>query len=471
MATPTADSYVADAGATVSAGRSLSSSGLDYVLDLLEAAPAESWVQLNADTNTFGSVGPPNDLRANYGGIPAPTEPIQGVWPSFAWDPIDHRIILWGGGHANTSANEVYEWRCDTREWHLSFHASEMVQVNSFPTFRSAGFNDAPVSSHTYGSNAFLTQQRRFWTFGGAAHGTGNTLAVYDPSSGAVLRSAGGYSASMALARQGRVAGAYGTNNKRGSYAGVNLDGADAWRLHDWFGKPSGSPVFGGAAYNKHIECGAAATVEGGKDVLYYTAASGTSPALLRVEFVDSNPLNDLHALVGSTDGQPTGGVGSTGQGILALSATAGLVVRLMGGNNSGHYLRFCDLKRTWGFSNGWRTPTLTGPDTAEFYALELHRAGLVWNPVKGCFTVWNLGRQVWEIAVPAGNPTPDTGWTLTKVAMNTATPAPRSAYQANESGILGKFRWADDLRAAVTTFGNYSGEVWAYKPAGWTRG
>ena len=495
MATAVADSYSAASGVPVGGGRwagglfggSITLDGvvaggsmvtfnpLNDVLNLIAATPVEGWVQLN--TNTFQSAFPPDDLRALYGGNPAPPERIQGAWPSMGWDSVDHQLVLWGGGHANTSANEPYVWRCDTRQWHLAYHASEMVQVDAYPIFRSAGFNDAPISSHTYGNNEFLTVQNRFWTFGGSAHGHGGKLIVFDPNipgDQPGLRNAGGFSLSLAQARQGKVAGATGTNNKRGAYVGVNLDGANAWRLHDWWSKSDAEnkPRFGGANYSGHTECGSAATVESARDVLYYTAAAGTDRALLRVEFVDSNPLNDIHTQVSSTAGDGTGSEGARGNGALAMCQEMRLAVMVMGGNNNGQTLRFVDLKRTWGSTNTWRTPGLTGADVAEFAALTLHRAGIVWNPIKACFTVWHMGAQVWEVYPPAGNPTPDAGWTLVKVTMAGGA-APRSNFITSgllqEYGIIGKWKWASDLRCAITTFGSQAGEVWAYKPTGWT--
>lgn len=460
MPTPRADSYSIASGAALHAGRQPPPHA--SVLDLIAAAPAESWVRLNAGKNTFASVEPHIDLRAWYGGVPADSEMVQGAWPSFGWDSTEHQIVLFGGGHANTSANEVYVWRCEDQQWALAFHASEMVYTGVASTYRSID-DVTPVSSHTYGNNNFLPILNRFWTFGGAAYNTGGSLRMWSGDTN--LRAVGGYTLDLSQARQGKVAGATGSNNKRGAYAGVNLDGANAWTRHDWFSKPNTQhPYAGGITFNQHIDAGTAYLTRNGHDALIYTAQN---KYLWQVEFVDGDWNNDVHtylAAQGSTAGQ--------GQGQLAYDPVSQTVLQTRGGPQASMF-EFVDLKRTWGASNGWRVATMAaGAAATELQALNLGKCGLIYNPIKGCFTIWDMGRQVWEVYPPAGNPTPDGGWVVVKPTMDAGT-APRDTYassgQLTETGIIGKFRWASDLNAAITTFGNQAGEVWAYKPAGWT--
>ena len=456
MATPRADVYTAPSGAVLAGG--FFRPAWHDVLDLIAAAPGDSWVRLNAGKNTMASVAPPNNLRALYGGSPAPMEPIQGCWPCIAWDSNRHQLVIWGGGHANTSANEVYTWRCEDRNWQLGFLPSEMVGVGG-AAYRSVDFV-TPVSSHVYGNNNFLPQLDRFITLGGASYNEGQLFKVYDPDTGAYLRYAGAYTLDLSQAGTGKVAGSTGSNNKRGAYAGVSIDGANAWTLRDWYSVggsgPNAARMDNGTAYLQH----------NGHDALLVTAGNRN---VWLIEFPTHDWHDDLITQIGvqgADDGE--------GQGAIAYSPDAQVLLKMSNGP-AEPMVQFFDLKRAWGLGNGWRSITLAaGAARDEFVALNIRWAGVVYNPTKGCFTIWNMGSQVWEIRPPAGNPTPDAGWTVTKPVMDTSGTQPRSSYITSgvntETGIIGKFRWASDLGVAITTFGNQSGEVWAYKPTGWVR-
>ena len=99
------------------------------LLNLIAAAPANSWMKANL--NTFESTWQPVDFRAPFGsGVSNPFATIN-CWASFGWDDINYRLILWGGGHANSNANEVYSWSALTQNWTLSFSAADVVGVAS----------------------------------------------------------------------------------------------------------------------------------------------------------------------------------------------------------------------------------------------------------------------------------------------------------------------------------------------------
>lgn len=457
--------------------------GLDVALNAIAGVAEEGWVRLNA--NTMQSVYAPTGLTSQLG--PSGQERIQGAWPSMAWDSTAHRLIAWGGGHANSPTGQVFEWSAVTRMWSVAFHQADLVQVSAVPRYRSADFNDTPIASHTYGNNVWLSVLQRFLTFGGAAYGDGGTLRVYDtgtPGNQSPLRSAGAYTLDMTQAGTGKVAGATGSNVHGTGYTTTDLDGAAAWTLRDWFGQSTSHasrPRVSGADHDQHINCGACQEVLAGKDVVYYTAGSGTPRHLWKV-VLDADPLNDVQSYVAAQGSDNS----SQGQGPIALDPVRRVVAKL---NNSGRgasgCVQFVDLKRTWGATNGWRAVTLTGTDAAAFAALspDLMNAGIVHNPIKGCFTVFNMGVQVWEIYPPDSasytdnsnaNLTGDT-WSLVKPTMVgiAGSTAPRSSYvtgaDLGETGLLGKWRWAEDLNAAIVTFGNRAGEVWAYKPTGWT--
>ena len=521
MATATADTYSAASGQSVLAGRGLSAlsgatpldgivptgsfgpgvpsiltgsvvlddivaSGsisifnpLDNVLNIISAAPAESWVQLNS--NQMSTVYPPTDYRPLFTSSVSEPARIQGAWPSFAWDHVGHRIIMYGGGHANCSSNEVYTWSAATQLWSLAFYPSEQVIVAAAAgRARSVDFNGTPDSSHTYGNNQFLPTLNRFMTLGGAAYNSGDPLGFWDsaaPSATSPLRTAGAYLLDMAQANTGKVAGATGSNPHRNTTIGVDLAGANAWAIQDWFSLPTTNrPRFGGVDHVDHINCGAVVTQENGHDVAYFSVVSG-SRHVWRCEFVDSNFANNIFTYVAAPGPDNT----AFGQGPLAFDPTARVIVKILGtggggGNaaNASAAIQFVDLKRTLGSTNAWRAATIAGAALTEFLTVNLYSGSITFNPVKGCFVIWSMGAQVWEIYAPAGNPTPDTGWSLVKPTMATGVGAPRSNFifgtgtLDDETGLIGKWRWANDLRCGVTTFGNRTGEVWAYKPTGW---
>ena len=87
-------------------------------LDLIAAAPENSWVQLSS--NAFADAWPPADLRT---GIASPNTIIY-AWSSIAWDAKRHGFWMWGGGHANWDDNDVYFWSAVTRQWSLAYLSS-----------------------------------------------------------------------------------------------------------------------------------------------------------------------------------------------------------------------------------------------------------------------------------------------------------------------------------------------------------
>lgn len=461
-------------GGVIAGGALSAPDPYDAMVDFIASQPAESWTKLNAGKNRVDSVFPPLDLRALYGNVPAPWDRILGAWPSIGWDPINHRLVIDGGGHANSSCNGVLEWRLDDLSWHLAFHDSEMVNLSG-ARYRSVDFQSTPLSRHTYGNNNYLPILDRYVAMGGATYNDGNGLFVYDTNIAGdqtALRRAACYTLDMSQARQGKVAGQTGSNNKRGAYAGVTLQGANAWNLRDWWNKPANArPTFnGGFDYIGRIDCGTAYLEYNGHDALLYTSTPGTAKSVLLVEFVDDNGLNDLHYFVGGFDGD------GEGQGQVAHADSSHQVfLKSRNGGSATTCFRFVDLKRAWGSSNNWRTPTLTGSDLAEFLALPLTECGLTWNPIKGCFNVHFFSPQVWEIYPPAGNPTPDSNWAVVKPTMAPAGPTgyPRSSKNTGpttgESGVNGKCKWARDLNGVIKVEGALEGDVWFYKPAGWT--
>ena len=287
MATPSGDSYTCASGGRVSAGRG---GYPDEVLDLIAAAPANSWVKLNVAT--YESAWSESVARQGYpySGPSTPDSPSRalGAWASAGWDARRSRFVVCGGGHANSGSNEVYQWSAYTRRWHLAFYGTALHQVDAYPTYRPVDGNSSPVSSHCYGNNNYLPTIDRFYLGGGAMYGNGGPLNVW--SGDTALRSAGGFTLDLAQAGTGKVAGVSGSNIHYSTF-NADLDGANAWQLRDW-GALNPAVLTTGWNGNilERIECGSAVAHENGHDVLYWSG----NGRMWRTEFVDSNPANDL---------------------------------------------------------------------------------------------------------------------------------------------------------------------------------
>ena len=460
MATPRADSYAAASGAAVAGGRAFAANPRAPVLDLIAAAPANSWVKLN--TNTFESAWAHPDLRQGYpySGLATPDSPsrILGKWGSAGWDSNRGRFVIFGGGHANIGLNEVYTWSCESREWGLAFASTAMVQASAYPRYRCE--DGSPVSSHTYANNEYLPTIDRFFTGGGAAAGDGGPLRVN--SGNTILRDAGGHTLDLTLAGQGYVAGAAGSNIKYGSYAGVDLPGANAWKLRDW-GAINGSVLTTGSNGNQleRIESGCVRALEGGKDVLYWVGNN----RMWKTTFNDDNPANDtIQQITGYQNARET-------NGSIAWDPGRQLLLMPNGRAPGSRLFYFVDIKRGVQLDGGFTSvTTATGSDATGFISADglSTSCGVAFDTTQDAFVLWRKGRQPWLIRPPAGNPTPSAGWVIEQPSMDAGTPAPPTATDPNDSGVIGKMRWAEDLGCVVVIENINEGNVWALKLAGW---
>ncbi len=177
------------------------------VLDLIAAAPANSWVRLEA--NTFPSIWPETYLRPRYQGIPGYNyDRVLDAWASFAWDSTRHLAVIWGGGHANHTGNELYIWDAKTRLWSLAYYGTETVSTAynegtatwTNGTTMDGAFN-SPMSSHTYDNQTYCEGLDRFLTWGGAAQHLGGPFLLFEetgyrPS----IRKIAGYFCDLSLA-------------------------------------------------------------------------------------------------------------------------------------------------------------------------------------------------------------------------------------------------------------------------------
>lgn len=426
-------------------------------LDLIAAAPENTWVQLNA--NTYQSIWAPAGLRtANL-----PSNMFR-AWSSFAWDKKRHGFWIWGGGHANYSGNEVYFWSAVTREWSLAFHTSDVKKYHIKYTEGHANYQKvyaaadgiyAPLSAHIYDNNIYLPILDRMLTFGGAGQGLGWPLSVFDENEN-LLRYMGCYTLQLDLAGQGMLGGLPGLNYRGTGYETSYLPGARAWEPRDWL-LDNASYIAMNIADNDHVNCGTVYKEENGHDVVYWTRKQVTSRALVRTEFVDHDYRNDIHTKLNNYN--DAGG----GQGVIALDPERMFVLELLKVSQV-NYAQAYDITA----QQAYRITAFEGSeeDLADFYAdLGGADTGLDFDPIRKHFVAWDKGPRVWRIDAPT--PLATTGWTVTRLNAVTS-PAPIDAMIDGQTGTLGKWEYAPDMDCFVGAIEPVNGNVWAFKPAGW---
>ena len=112
----------------------------------------------------------------------------------------------------------------------------------------------------------------------------------------------------------------------------------------------------------------------------------------------------------------------------------------------------------------------LGGAGAAAFLADTINKSGMAYDPLRDRLLVWMDGGRVYEITVPAGKPTPTTGWVVTVLAdpVSSRPQTPAEMGSNASTGVTGKWRYAPDLDAFIGLQHNTDGNVWAFKPAQW---
>lgn len=451
------DVYAVGSGQGVWAGRDAPFAAIAASLDLIAAAGDGGWVKLN--TNEYSEIWPATNTFGPSFGTP---RAVINAWSGFAWDASRHNLYLWGGGHANTDDSALYQFDLKTRQWKIGFYSQEAVQADpAGPWEVKDGWQHGPMSSHTYGNNTFLPTLDRFLTLGGAAHQQGGRFQGWD--GGATRNLLGGYFCDMTLVGQGYVGGSEGSNWVRAGDP-RDLPGASPWQCLDYGTTNPGWPAY------DHIQGGIAdVRQEAGVDVVYIMSSTTTVKNLERVVMPSTDPSTHSYSRVGRTFSTAVGG------DVGVASDRSADVVLMVGRLGMG----FWDLK-TAGATNNLQAVTITGDDAAEFESVirpdvANRNPGLAAMPSGGLYA-WNEGGEVFRITPPAGSPTPASGWLVERVdAAGSTRPMTRAEILADNinasssGGVLGKWRWADDLRCFVALEHAVRGNVWAFRPPGWT--
>ena len=423
--------------------RAFAEPDLNGLVSLLNATPEGGWVRANL--NNYSDVWTPAELRPlNLASNPTP-EKIIIAWSSFAWDSRRGDLILYGGGHANYSGNDVYRWRGVTRTWERASLPSEiMLTPNGFHTAID-GVDAAPVSAHTYDNNLYLPIIDRFITFGGASYNTGNPYAR--PLTSSTSGVTGPYLFDPAKADGNKVGGTTGSHVQReGPFPDVV--GGDMWTNRDVHqGNVSGNPP------SSHINGMTAYAQENGKDVIYVAARPGQGTDLTLYKYT-INDLNDVTQDTWERVGMYWNGPSDQGAG--AYDPVRKLFVRT---GPATAPITYWDLN----FAAPNNRDAVAIPiDLSGGLNASLRSAGIEFDPVRNVFMVWYGGGDVWKLTPPT--PVATSGWTMEKAGV------PQGDMPSTDvgTGVLGKFKYIAQLDAYIALQDPVAGNVWLYKPVGW---
>lgn len=419
-------------------------------------APERSWVPVNL--NAFSDVWTPEDLRTLDNGSVRPPSKIILAWSGFGWDSNRGDLILYGGGHANYSGNDVYRWHSSDLLWERASLPSE-IRLDPVAGFMAIdGPDRAPPSAHTYDNNAFLPIADRFLAWGGAAYNTGGPYLRVSETNPLLARQVGPYLFDPSKADGNKVGGSTGSHVRRVA-PHPEIVGGNMWTNRDVY-KTLAGQVLPGSYVNG---CTAYAN-EGGRDVLYVGGRTllGTSLDLYRYQLTSiGNPALDQMSVVGIFD------VGTSDQTTCAYDAARKLLVRT---GLNGQPFTYWDLT-TPGTANTDKAvaidSTIAGLQTwLAANNLEIQNCALESDPVRSGFLLWCGAGDVWQLRAPSAGNTP-TGWTVTRVP---ATSAKNPPGESTGTGVLGKWRYAAYYDVYVGLEDPVDGNVWIYKPQGWVQ-
>ncbi|KKO49811.1 hypothetical protein VT06_04240 [Arsukibacterium sp. MJ3] len=433
------------------------------MLDMLAAMPNNSWHQIPLATS-FTESWVETELRPPYLSAKASPVAIIRAWGCIAYDTSRRQLVLWGGGHANTSDNTPYIFDMTTGIYSYAYLPSDYVTLGTgLHTPICGGFRQ-PNSSHCYDNNLYLPILDKFCTFGGAQHGDGGAFKLYDSSNGySYLRLAGAYLLDTAAAGQNLVAGGTGDNPKTGAFTGVNIAGANAWQLRDWFGTGQAS-VFG--SENTLTNGKTAYREEAGRDVVYAARSASGNKSLYRIEF-HQDQSNDVITKVGR------GFNGNSGSLSGGLDTQRNIFVQGNSGTTAAFV--FWDLDYSGPTNNDKRVryDSINGDITE--YLNDIHNGMMApdFDRQLNKFVLWGNGGTLYYLTPPDQKPTLTTGWHIEKVeptgASRPMTAAELSASGGGGVGVYGKWEYAPDLRCFIGLQHAQLGNVWLYKPRNWT--
>ncbi len=427
------------------------------LLEIVSQMAEGTWRKVNA--NSYSEVWAPAELRPlNLSSNPTPDRIIR-AWSSFAWDSNRGNLIIYGGGHANYSGNDVYRWRSENLRWERASLPSEIMWLSSVVTIPVDGADAAPSSAHTYDNAVFLPIADRYLNFGGAIYNTGGPYVRPSENNPSVMRQTGPYLFDPARADPNKVGGTTGSHVQRvGTFP--EIEGGEMWENRDF---PS---LFPDNAYPKsHINGCTAYSQEAEHDVVYVAArptSGGTSPSLYKYQVIDINsPELDQIERVGihwtGPSGKTTCGYDPVGKIFLRI------------GDNTRPFV-FWDLRPDRSTDRN-QIVEVTG-SIAEFVewvssfnsttGLSLQDCALDFDPNRGNFLLWCGSAEVWRITPPEQLST--AGWQIQMEPLGSGESPPLNV----GTGILGKWEYIPGFDVFIGLEDAINGNIWVYKPIGW---
>ena len=433
---------------------------LSNLVTILRGVPEGSWVKVNL--NAFSSVWAPKELTPLTAGAPNDQRKIIEAWGSFAWDPNRGDLWLYGGGHANYTGNDVYRWHGTTQLWERASLPSEVNQDDLGLWKAIDGQDAAPGSAHTYDNNMFLPILDRMLVWGGAAYNNGGFFMKQTGPT--TSRPVGPYLFNPNRADANKVGGTTGSHVQRVT-AHPEVVGGNMWQNRDmWVNaqqfvagtvSPPTTFVNGCTGY----------AVENGKDVVYVGAPNGGDKTeLYRYVINDvSNPTLDSFTRVGVYQISQPGD-----QPSCAYDPVQKIFFKKL--SWSTYSFDYWNLN-TPGVVGGQVKVTVVDP-TGEFQnlldtgSLQLYKCGMDFDPVRRKYGLWCYDGRVWMITPPAV--LGPTGWTIQKQVTPSGT-TPLETVAAG--GVLGKWKYIPNIDAFMGLASITEGQIWLYKPVGWTLG
>lgn len=418
------------------------------MLNLISAMPEGGWSKANL--NKFSDVWTPADLRPLHANSNPTPSKIIIAWSSFIWDSNRGKLVLYGGGHANYRGNDVYTWNASSRLWERAALPSAMRQDVLGNWNAIDGVAKAPASAHTYDNSMFFPQLDRVVVLGGAADANGGHYLTQ--ATATTSRKTGPYLFDPNRADGNKVGGSTGSHVTRVA-AYPEVLGGDMWSNREsWLN----ANVNSAPPSESFVNGCTGVALENGRDVAYVR----TAYRLYRYEISDlSNPAADTWRLVGRYYG------GSGAQAACAFDTQRRLFVST--NRNAPAPFNFWNLNSAGASNNEvYFTPS---DATGEFAALlaanaiDIRYCGLEYDSRRSHYKLWCGDGRVWTLASPA---TPSaTGWTIQK-APTPPSPVPTEGVG---TGILGKWKYIPSLDVFMGLTDPVLGNIWIYKPVGWT--
>lgn len=421
---------------------------LSNLQSLVTSTADGGWVKVNL--NGFQNAYPALADRTSTG-YDNPSAVIK-AWSSFAWDTERGQLMLFGGGHANYAGNEMYLWSGVSQQWSRGSLPSQVTAVasaNGTVYLPVDGAMNAPSSMHTYDNSLYLSVADRFITLGGPVFNASSGAQAQQPDGS--LRATGPYLWDPARADANKVGGT------TGSAVNPAVVGGQMWQNRDVNANLFKITTFAGTFPLALTDGTTATAVEAGRDVVYFTGRGGPSQYLMKYTIVDlAQPSLDTISIVGSTVSGP-GAYGSAGFDpvhghYVALAETGGFVAY--------------DTQATNGASNDSRAISYTISGAGSFDGNLI--AGVDYDPTRGGFLVWTGAGDVWELETPASGNVADV-WALSLVTDGDTFAGGTIPDGMDSAGVRGKWKYIANLDAFMALEGNVSGDVWLYRPEGWT--